>query len=185
MTSVEETEENEKEEKKSFWEIIRFNIKQNGSLMIGLIGLGIAISVFITTWISGNENLKLQLLKTSMGLSETDRELSIIKEKINDLSSIRSSTKANDLSSIEIKKLSLRIDSIDKDLEKINNLFISDSERSVSLPLLKKEIETIKNENELLKQQINEYNLQFRWLLGTMFLSIIALFFNNWKSNKK
>jgi len=64
-----------------------------------------------------------------------------------------------------------------RELMSIQDLVLSKPEYILSMPLLKKDIEALKSELELVKENTRQLYDLFQWLIGTVFLGLLALTF--------
>jgi hypothetical protein len=66
---------------------------------------------------------------------------------------------------------------IDSRMEKVESLFLSKAEIAVTIPLLKREIESIKKEVHYQKENISSTNNMVIVLMGVIFAQLAAVFF--------
>lgn len=66
---------------------------------------------------------------------------------------------------------------IDSRVEKVESLFLDKAEIAVTIPLLKREIESIKKEMQYQKESLNSTNNMVIVLIGVIFAQLAAVFF--------
>lgn len=85
-----------------------------------------------------------------------------------------------------------RIIELEKKIETLNNIIIENPEKSLTIPLMKKDIENIKKSNdlqiELIKDKVETVIDLNKWILGLVFSLLITIVISNLsksKSNKE
>ena len=77
---------------------------------------------------------------------------------------------------------------MEKKIETLNNIIIENPEKSLTIPLLNKDIENIKKENELqielIKDKVETVVDLNKWILGLIFSLLITIVISNLSKNK-
>lgn len=116
-----------------------------------------------------------------------DKKLATLTSMTNDLTKqidALANVSAAAASIEELSKYENRIVKLEASVKGFEGILITDAEKLVTLPLLKKDLETIRSEigsvKELSENQANFFQEslnQSRWILGTLGLGILALIF--------
>ena len=81
-----------------------------------------------------------------------------------------------------------RIQELEKKIQTLNEIIIENPEKSLTIPLLNKDIENIKKENdlqiELIKDKVETVVDLNKWILGLIFSLLITIVISNLSKNK-
>lgn len=81
-----------------------------------------------------------------------------------------------------------RIQELEKKIQILNNIIIENPEKSLTIPLLNKDIEILKRENdlqiELIKDKVETVVDLNKWILGLIFSLLITIVISNLAKNK-
>ena len=128
-----------------------------------------------------NKFLAKDMMVLTEKISEMENRLSKIESiPINDLTNDSLGQPLD--TNIEIEKIKNDLNKTKSSITKFEELLISDAEKLITLPLMKKELESIKIEIKTLRDNTNSQNHliqemqnQNRWIIGTLGLGILAL----------
>lgn len=92
----------------------------------------------------------------------------------------------NDDKNNALRKIETRVTVVESGIEKIQEIIATDAERLVTVPILLREIDTLRSDiktlkdqqlivGESLKEDVTEAKAQARWILGTLGIGLLAL----------
>ena len=117
----------------------------------------------------GEDSIKDKNLTVAEWKEVTDK-LSTIESELESASKVLKQKTVIDGDQILIAKIDSRV-------EKVESLFLSKAEIAVTIPLLKREIESIKKEIHYQKENISSTNNMVIVLIGVIFAQLAAVFF--------
>jgi hypothetical protein len=77
---------------------------------------------------------------------------------------------------IEIVAFASRIDKLEEELRSFKTLLFDNPEATVTIPLIRKDIETIKKDNDRLRDELIRVSGFTKWFIGIMITMSIGLF---------
>jgi hypothetical protein len=147
------------------------------SLIIG-IGAGIAaiigvLTAYLTYRAPSHEKVKGEILHYRE--TRTDEVVDTLQ---NQLDALRASIEEAGLSekqAIEIGSLSTRIEKVESNLQGLRKLLFDNPEATVTIPLIKKDIESLSRDNENLRRELERISGFTKWFIGIMITMSIGL----------
>lgn len=160
----------EETKKRKFQKVFNFF-----STLISILGIAVISYYFLETIFIKNDIQKLKIENQNIQLQKRIDELEsrlITKDTIISISSPSEE----------------RIQELEKKIETLNNIIIENPEKSLTIPLLNKDIENIKKENELqielIKDKVETVVDLNKWILGLIFSLLITIVISNLSKNK-
>ncbi|MDP2160600.1 MAG: hypothetical protein Q8K02_08975 [Flavobacterium sp.] len=143
--------------------------------LISVIGITVISYYFVTMIFKSNDSQKIEIEKQNVEL----------KKRIDDL---EKKHRIKDTSFIVATPTGIKIEELEKKIQILNNLIIESPERSLSIPLLNKDIDYIKKENslqiELIKDKVETVVDLNKWILGLIFSLLITIVLSNLSKSK-
>ncbi|RTY84839.1 hypothetical protein EKL99_02295 [Flavobacterium sp. ZB4P23] len=160
----------EETKKRKFQKVFNFF-----STLISILGITVISYYFLKTLFIKNDTQKLKIENQNIQLQERISELE---------NRLRTKDSTISISSPSEK----RIQDLEKKIETLNNIIIENPEKSLTIPLLNKDIENIKKENELqielIKDKVETVVDLNKWILGLIFSLLITIVISNLAKNK-
>ena len=136
---------------------------------ISVLGISVLAYYFVNTIFDKENNSEYQALKSeNQNLKKSIQELKLQKNvKVIDTSIIKNS----------------RIEILEQKIEKLNNIILENPEKSLTIPLLNKEIENQKSNTEIkiesLKDKVETVIDLNKWILGLIFSLLLTIIISN------
>ena len=136
---------------------------------ISVLGISVLAYYFVNTIFDKENNSEYQALKSeNQNLKKSIQELKLQKNvKVIDTSIIKNS----------------RIEILEQKIEKLNNIILENPEKSLTIPLLNKEIENQKSNTEIkiesLKDKVETVIDLNKWILGLIFSLLLTSIISN------
>ncbi|WP_339920420.1 hypothetical protein [uncultured Flavobacterium sp.] len=160
----------EETKKRKFQKVFNFF-----STLISILGITVISYYFLETFFIKNDTQKLKIENQNIQLQKRITEL---ENKLRTKDTAISITSATEN----------RIQELEKKIETLNNIIIENPEKSLTIPLLNKDIENIKRENELqielIKDKVESVVDLNKWILGLIFSLLITIVISNLAKNK-
>ncbi|RTY73087.1 hypothetical protein EKL97_13235 [Flavobacterium sp. LS1P28] len=160
----------EETKKRKFQKVFNFF-----STLISILGITVISYYFLETLFIKNDTQKLKIENQNIQLQERISELE---------NRLRTKDSTISISSPSEE----RIQDLEKKIETLNNIIIENPEKSLTIPLLNKDIENIKKENELqielIKDKVETVVDLNKWILGLIFSLLITIVISNLAKNK-
>ncbi len=145
------------------------------STLISILGITVISYYFLETIFIKNDSQKLEIENQKRMLQKQIIELEN-KLRIKDTNVIISSPSEERIKVLESK------------IQTLNKIIIDNPEKSLTIPLLNKDIENIKKENdlqiELIKDKVETVVDLNKWILGLIFSLLITIVISNLAKNK-
>lgn len=145
------------------------------STLISILGIIVISYYFLETIFIKNDSQKLEIESQKRMLQKQIIELEN-KLRIKDTNVIISSPSEERIKVLESK------------IQTLNKIIIDNPEKSLTIPLLNKDIENIKKENdlqiELIKDKVETVVDLNKWILGLIFSLLITIVVSNLSKNK-
>jgi len=77
---------------------------------------------------------------------------------------------------VESQVFHTRIEKVEQDLRNLRELLFDNPEASVTIPLMKKDIEALNKENDALRKELDRQSTSTKWFLGILITMSIGLF---------
>ena len=141
--------------------------------IIGLIAgfLGVVVSV-IAYYYSTRRMLEGHKAKAERTRTETE----LLKRQVESLLSSIEKAEMPPKGYLEVGSLTARFDKLESDLKGFKKLLFDNPEASVTIPLIKKDIESLKEDNKRLREEMGRMNGFTKWFIGIMITMSIGLF---------
>jgi translation initiation factor 6 (eIF-6) len=160
----------EETKKRKYQKVFRFF-----STLISILGITVISYYFIETLFIKNDIQKLVVENKNIQLQKRINELENRLRKKDTTISISSPNEE-------------RIQELEKKIQTLNNIIIENPEKSLTIPLLNKDIQSIKRENdlqiELIKDKVETVVDLNKWILGLIFSLLITIVISNLAKNK-
>ncbi len=117
----------------------------------------------------------IDIEETKIEMDALNRQLKAIGNKTSKLTS--PNTKA-------VEKLSREIENTKLNLRSLKEMITENPEKALSLPLIKKDIEQLKEENKALKNELDRVFDFNKWFIGIIVTILLALIASTYVRNK-
>ncbi|WPR71476.1 hypothetical protein SLW70_16305 [Flavobacterium sp. NG2] len=144
--------------------------------LISVLGIAVISYYFISTIFTNNDSQKIEIEKQNVEL----------KKRINELENrLRIKDTAITVSSPN----ELRIKELENKIQTLSDIIIENPEKSLTIPLINKDIENIKKENtlqiEMIKDKVETVIDLNKWILGLIFSLLITIVISNLSKSKQ
>ena len=137
------------------------------SLITAIVAL--VISAFFM-WIMRNRMTKEKVYSTDMRIKKLGETISVLQ------SSIMKVLPGDEAVAIQSGLINTRIDKLAQDMRSLRELLFDNPEATVTIPLMKKDIDALAKENEALRSELDRQSTFTRWFLGILITMSIGLF---------
>jgi len=103
-------------------------------------------------------------------------ETELLKRQLELLQSSIEKAEMARIGDFEIGSLAARLDQLESDLKGFKRLLFDNPEATVTIPLIKKDIESLKEDNKRLREEIVRMSGFTKWFIGIMITMSIGLF---------
>lgn len=145
------------------------------STLISILGIVIITNYFLETIFIKNDTQKLKIETQNLQLQKSIKEL-------------ENRLRTKDTAILISSPSEERMLEMEKKIQTLNDIIIENPEKSLTIPLLNKDIENIKNENdlqiELIKDKVETVVDLNKWILGLIFSLLITIVLSNLSKNK-
>ena len=160
----------EETKKRKFQKVFNFF-----STLISILGITVISYYFLDTLFINNDTQKLKIETQNLELQKRIKELEN-RLRVNDTAILISSPNEE------------RIKELEKKIQTLNKIIIENPEKSLTIPLLNKDIDNIKKENdlqiELIKDKVETVVDLNKWILGLIFSLLITIVISNLSKSK-
>ncbi|MCJ7459029.1 MAG: hypothetical protein MUP17_08565 [candidate division Zixibacteria bacterium] len=141
--------------------------------IIGLIAgfLGVVVSV-IAYYYSTRRMLERRKVK----IERTRTEIELLKSNVESLFRSIETVEMLPKGNLEVGSLAARLDQLESEMKGFKKLLFDDPEASVTIPLIKKDIDSLKEDNKRLREEMVRMNDFTKWFIGIMITMSIGLF---------
>ena len=144
--------------------------------LIAVLGITVISYYFISTIFTNNDSQKIEIEKQNIEL----------KRRINEL---ENRLRIKDTTIIVSSPNELRIKELEDKIQTLSDIIIENPEKSLTIPLINKDIENIKKENtlqiEMIKDKVETVIDLNEWILGLIFSLLITIVISNLSKNKQ
>lgn len=169
--------------------------RKNISLILNYMSIivaGITLSIFASKYFFTDYSSDFSnSLSHSIKIDDLKNQIVSLKSELKKEKKISDSLKKNNLKT-EVDISSLRVLKLENAVQNLNKVILEDPEKAVSIPLLKSDIEHLKEQNQndikVMREEIAKAYDTNKWIIGlvsTMLVSIIALNISNLLAKKK
>ncbi|MEO0037112.1 MAG: hypothetical protein RIQ59_323 [Bacteroidota bacterium] len=145
------------------------------STLISILGITVISYYFLETLFIKNDSQKLEI----------ENQKRMLQKQIIEL---ENKLKIKDTNEIILSPSEERIKVLESKIQTLNKIIIDNPEKSLTIPLLNKDIENIKKENdlqiELIKDKVETVVDLNKWILGLIFSLLITIVISNLAKNK-
>jgi hypothetical protein len=167
---------------------ISFVRKHIWTLLPMLVGMTAAILTTSTAVLFDKKAPPADIIAFDKPLEDTLAEIEKLKKRQeNILNALKQPiTPESGIDRTALQKIDARVSAIEDGVQKIEGIIATDAERLVSVPILLREVESLRSEINSLKDQqslhaktfqdgVSEAKGQARWILGTLGVGLLAL----------
>lgn len=158
-----------------------YNLINSGKMAVGIGVMAIVFSSFFLLLIK-SETTKVSLVSGAQQLEVNKRVLARIdalESKLKDLSSKLSSASAKELQELGVTSLNENMQRISNELQTLSGIIVSSPEKALSIPFMRREIETIQQKQAALekstKEQVDRIYDFSKWFIALMITLALGL----------
>jgi hypothetical protein len=145
------------------------------TIFISVLGISVLTYYFVITIFTSNTFEKEKIQKENI---ELKNRIKILEDRL----------RIADTAIIVQTPNEDRIIELENKIETLNNIIVENPEKSLSIPLINKDIENIKKDNdlriELIKDKVETVIDLNKWILGLIFSLLITIVLSNLSKNK-